>query len=236
MRIFGLLIDIVKCNLVFVIDNKRIRLFSVGLVALGNSDMKAIILVNVAYCLAWFIIVCDAWAGPFGIEQGQSKNSLELRKVAPHGGIYNLRSVPRRHPDFEVYAAEISERFGVCRVSAGSMMFRKDRFGTNVRSKFDEIVQELEDIYGKGKRFEHLRADPRWHEKRDWVMSITQNERMHRYEWSAAHGSRLKDGIKYIKLRVQGIGEDVSFIALEYDFENRAKCLAEKTQNLASTL
>lgn len=219
-----------------MIDKKRIRLFPVGVFALGIAKMKAIILVNVAHCLASLIIVYDACAGPFGIEQGQSKNALELRNVAPHGGIYNLRSVPRRHPDFEVYAAEISERFGVCRVSAGSMMFRKDRFGTDVRSKFEEIVQELEDIYGRGKRFQHLKAGPRWHERRDWVMSITQNERMHRYEWSVAHGSKLKDGIKYIKLRVQGIGEDVSFIALEYDFENRDKCLAEKAQNLASTL
>ncbi|MFC0806711.1 hypothetical protein ACFHWW_14705 [Ensifer sp. P24N7] len=79
--------------------------------------MKAIILVNVAHCLASLIIAYEACAGPIGIEQGQSKNSLELRNVAPHGGIYNLRSVPRRHPDFEVYAAEKSAKDLVFAVS-----------------------------------------------------------------------------------------------------------------------
>ncbi len=64
-------------------------------------------------------------------------------------------------------------------------------------------------------------------------MSITQNERMHDTNGLPRMVRGSRTGSKYIKLRVQGIGEDVSFIALEYDFENRAKCLAEKTQNLA---
>lgn len=114
-------------------------------------------------------------------------------------------------------------------------MFTADRLGTKVRAKFDEIVRELEDIYGQ----EGLQVSQgrfALERNRDWVMSVTENERTYRREWSVAYGSRLKDGISRINLAVHGLGEDVSFIALEYAFENYTQCLSEKTQSTASAL
>nr|WP_234706364.1 hypothetical protein [Sinorhizobium meliloti] len=197
-----------------------------------NGIIFQAVLLSVTVLLSAFA----AWAGPFGIEQGQSKDSLRIFHEPSHYGVYKLCTVPRRHPAFEVYSAEISETVGVCRVNAGSVMFTADRLGTKVRAKFDEIVRELEDIYGQGKDFKSLKEGSRWSEKRDWVMSVTENERTYRREWSVAYGSRLKDGISRINLAVHGLGEDVSFIALEYAFENYTQCLSEKAQSTASAL
>jgi hypothetical protein len=207
--------------------------FIAGQLDWGLTTLKKLITV-----IAGLLIVAQSpvAAGPFGIDQGQSKNTLDLSNPDDPDNVYALASVPKPHPLFTDYSAEISATHGVCRINAGSEIYRNDRYGTEVQRRYKEIENQLTGVYGSGTDFKYLRDGALWKDPDEWVMSLYQSERTFSKNWAKKSGAKLKDGIAEISLSVNGLSSDASFIVIQYFFENLDLCDKEESDIGADAL
>jgi len=166
-------------------------------------------------------------AGPFGLDKGQTKSSLDIDDPTEPSQVYTLRSVPKPHPAFRNYFAAVGEQSGLCRINAATETFDNDKYGSEARSKVEEIGAQLANVYGKSKSLDFIRSDGIWKGDDEWVMSIKQNERTYAKLWDAQSGAKLKDGLTRIGLIVRAASADEAFVVLEYDFDNIDACTAE---------
>ncbi len=184
--------------------------------------------------LSAFLAAGTAAAGPFGLEKGQPKASVDAE---PQGGqIYRLKTVPKPHPTFVQYSLQIGEKTGLCRINAGSEMFKNDSFGNEARRTFDAVKDQLVSVYGHADDQQFLRSGALWDEDNEWVMSISQNERVHSVWWTDSKGSKLKDGLRSVALFVGASGRDTSWVMIQYIFENADDCKAEADKAATDSL
>jgi hypothetical protein len=167
-----------------------------------------------------------AQAGPFGLEQGISKEHLDiLDEIGPHK--YLLKSINKPHPEFEKYVVLAPPKEGLCTIWAIGKHYSNDRYGSKVKSAHSNIKSQLEKSYGKSDHFDYINSDGLWQEDNEWVMSVMQNERSYATAWSKEKGSKLREGIETILLQVVAVRPDESNLILQYDFSNKSRCEKE---------
>jgi hypothetical protein len=175
------------------------------------------------------------YAGPFGLDQGMPKGSLDI-KAPMQSGIFDLNSVPNPHPDFEAYAATLGDTAGLCRIGAISHAVQNDRYGDNLRALFSNIRNQLDANYGPSRLTDDLGADAIYDEKSEWTMAIHKGERTCRVTWSATGSTSLKSGVRQIVLVTRAGSRDSGNLVLIYRFENEAQCNAEIQDKSGSAL
>jgi hypothetical protein len=173
-------------------------------------------------------------AGAFGLEQGTSKESLDIEKeLSPF--TYKLKSVNKPHPEFVEYFALVSPKEGLCIIIGNGKTYSNDSYGTNVRSTYSNIKSQLDRLYGKGKPHDSIESNLSFKESSQWLMSLMQNEIQYVTFWSKKDNS-LKDGVVAISLGVEALSTDESYIQIKYDFSNVSRCRAEIAKIEAESL
>jgi hypothetical protein len=162
-------------------------------------------------------------AGPFGIWKGEADSEVQIESEIDHF-LYKLKTVPRPHPSFDVYAVVLTPATGVCKVIAVSPVIDNDAFGNSTRSAFATVEEQLSEVYGSGKMYDFLHAGSIWEDEKYWAMSFAQNERSYAKIWSEESKASLKDDITDVVLEVISAGHNALQIRLHYEFYNMEDC------------
>lgn len=171
-------------------------------------------------------------SAPFGIEFYSPIESLEvLEDIGPS---QYMVAAPRPHPSFETYVVQATPSLGVVLVKGVSPSVENDAFGRCVRSLRQELEAQVSKRYGLGKSMDFLLPGSIWTDDRDYVMSLTQNERKVGTIWERPSVD-LPGDIEAVFLDVNGKDNDTARVGLTY-FSRKAELAEAEVQDTLSDL
>ena len=165
-----------------------------------------------------------AYAGPFGLEMGQSLNQIdkEAKQVAPN--VYTTTKVPKPHSAFELYALKIGPKSGLCWVKAIGKNIGTSAYGIELKSEFNEMKRKLEKAYGKHETTDLLLPGSIWNEPDEFMMAMIKKQRFLMAIWDGEKGSTLSDNLESVGLIANPGGRDKGYLSIEYSFTNKEEC------------
>jgi len=166
------------------------------------------------------------FAGPFGLNMGESLNALKPLGLEPTGvaGIYEMQSVPDPHPDFEHYSVGLTSEDGLCKVMATSYPIATSAYGDDLKSQFQAARDALNAKYGKGKDYDFLKEGSDLNAPKDWMMGLVMKERVLVTYWVQGN---FPDGIASIALEARADDSNSGTIRVGFEFKNFASCKAK---------
>jgi hypothetical protein len=172
---------------------------------------------------------------PFGLKMGMSKEQLGTKEqVAP--GMYKIARVPRPHPDFESYVAQIGPTTGLCYLKALGKKIATSIYGPALRLEYTKIRDQVASTYGKYSETDILRPGSIWDEPRDWMMGLVKKERMLASQWSSETNATLRPGLREVIVGVSAFSTENGFVWLEYYFDNEPRCEKEINDTSSAVL
>lgn len=163
-------------------------------------------------------------AAPFGLRQGMSVEDLGGEASHIGGGMYKLTSVPLPHPDLEFYVAQVSPRTGLCYVKGVSKQVRTSDNGSELRSQFDTIRDEVSAVYGRYRIVDLLFSDSMWASPRDWMAGLAERERLLFAQWTTDTRANLRPHLTSVFVAANAKSSDAGFVVVEYYFDNEPEC------------
>ena len=142
-------------------------------------------------------------------------------------GIYKITNVPKPHSAFELYAVKVAPNGGLCWIKAIGKNISTSCYGTELKSKFMDMVNKLENAYGNYELYDYLMPGSIWDELKDWMRALIKKERTLGASWSEEDQSNLSNNISKIVIAAQASSSDNGFIILEYSFTNKEACEKE---------
>lgn len=164
-------------------------------------------------------------AGPFGISQGATLESLEaLQEVQPN---MFLVQPTNPHPSFEQYLVLHTESQGVCKVIAIDSL-TTNRFGVTLKQEFTELEQIFSERYGdKYQKSDEILTGSLWSSPKNYMTSLQKEERILAASWDPSTGYETTNGITAISITAKANTLNRANIILVYDFENFEDCEKE---------
>jgi hypothetical protein len=161
--------------------------------------------------------------GPFGISMGTPVSELkDCSPVLP--GKWVCAQVPRPHSTFGKYVIQAHPSTGVCWIKALTSEVSSNDFGIQLRSKFDEIASELNEVYGEVKDTSFIMPGSTWHEPKYWMMALLKGDRHLARIWNKGPKTPLKNNLKRVGIIASASSTSSGAISIEYTFENGAEC------------
>ena len=175
--------------------------------------------------MACITIPVSTMAGPFGLEQGLTRDQLDLGEDYKQGEFLKLKSVPIPYKDFEKYYIKTTDKSGVCSIMSQSPYNTWDPNGNKSQHVFDELEETLDTIYGKNIKKDMRYVDPSsgLTGRSDFIKSINKKVRSHRIEWDN-RGKEITNGVKKVTLIIFADSDDSSRVILFYKFMNDSDC------------
>jgi hypothetical protein len=169
----------------------------------------------------------SAWAGPFGLEKGMTLQQIggKPEQLAP--GKYRISTVPKPHSAFETYVVEIGPHTGLCWIKAIGKTVPTSVYGSDLRTRFEDLRGRLADTYGNADSIDRLLPGSIWNEPKDWMMALVKKERVLLAIWSQKSGAKLPPDIKSVGIAARALSTESGDIAVEYAFTNETECDAE---------
>jgi hypothetical protein len=191
--------------------------------------------------LAAAVIVAGAWtsygkqntdsapreATPFGLRQGMSVQQLGAAATPIGGGMYKLTSVPRPHPEFEFYVAQVSPRTGVCYVKAVGKPVRTNGSGAELRSRFARMRDEISASYGRFRTVDMLLSDSMWTGPGDWMAALAERQRLLFAQWNTETRATLRPHLTTVFVGATAKTSQSGSVVVEYYFDNEPACQQE---------
>lgn len=159
--------------------------------------------------------------GPFGLSMGLKVEEIagELEEIGPCK--YRIIDVPKKHSAFECYVLQVSPVQGLAWIKAIGYMTNSNSYGHDLQTRFDEMREKLERIYGKSQKTDFLMTGSIWNERRDWMQAVAHGERFLSATWESGKlGVLLPNHLSTVFLNVNANDSYSGFIAIEYAFEN----------------
>lgn len=189
--------------------------------------------------VSFLLVFCFGflYAGPFGIEMGESlstleKNGLEPTPIKNNPGYYYV-SPKLSHPDFEEYFVRIDEDEGVFFIKGIGKDISDNGYGSSTKSAFDGLRKSIENTYGKSELFSVLYPNSIWDEPEDWMMGLRKGERLHLAIWEKEDGTSISGNIGKIFVSANASSSSTGYVALEY-YGKRHEELSEKAKLAAA--
>jgi hypothetical protein len=175
-------------------------------------------------------------ATPFGLRQGMSVEQLGAKAADIGGGMYKLTSVPRPHPDVEFYVAQVSPRTGLCYVKGVGKQVRTSAYGTELRSQFENIRDEISATYGRYRSVDMLLSDSIWNGPRDWMAGLADRQRLLFAQWTKETRANLSPPLASVFLGANAKSNESGYVVVEYYFDNEPECQQEIDNAAAAAL
>jgi hypothetical protein len=164
-------------------------------------------------------------ATPFGLKQGMSADQLGGQDIG--GGMYKLTSVALPHPDFEFYVAQVSPRSGLCYVKGVSKPVRTSGYGTELRTQFETVRDEVSAAYGHYRTVDMLLSDSMWEGPRDWMAGLAERERLLFAHWTEETRATLRPHLTTVFVAANAKTSQSGYVVVEYYFDNEPECQQE---------
>lgn len=179
------------------------------------------------------------WEGPLGVKKGLTKQELKqagVDLILIDGFIYSSPEAPAKNSAFSKYIYFVTDAAGLCRVIGETEVMDVNDFGSQARSRFDDLEKALTEKYGKSKSYKFVRAGSIWKSDSEFMMGLTKKERYHATTWSKEDGSTLPEGINSILLDITSNGYQKATVNLNYEFDNIEDCVKESKDKQNSSL
>ena len=187
-----------------------------GYIIIEGENMKKIIGFFVILSL---FIVSNAFSGPFGIEFGMTLEQIrQISTTTPEniGDNFYVITPPNTHELFELYAVQIHPTFGVYFIKAISRSISTNGHGTELIARFNNLVSNIERIYGNYLRIDRLNPESIFNRSQDFMYTLSRGDRELAVFWHREEGSRLPDDISEIIIGAEARNTSNGFIVIEY--------------------
>lgn len=176
----------------------------------------------------------SARKGPFGIDIGQSVESLGTTNSLGQPGLYLVENPPKPHASFAQVAVLAYPSTGVCVIRAVGDTFENDASGYRVRGEIDSLKDAVSAKYGTSEKSDFCSAGDIKCSDEFWMMTLRDSERVYSYSWNG--GGVRKAGLSSITLAAQASGYSGSYAIIEYEGLNTKACEAAKNASRAEAL
>ena len=161
------------------------------------------------------------FAGPFGLEMGESASEQGCTAVEGVPGFHRCATVKKPHSAFESYVVQSSKQHGVCWIKAIGKDISDNGYGTSTKSKAEELAPLITKSYGVSpEKTAFLLSGALWDDADEFLMSLLKKERVHAYKWEGVS----KEGIDSIYLGLQAGGSSTGYLVLEYYGADYQEC------------
>jgi hypothetical protein len=115
----------------------------------------------------------------------------------------------------------IDSEHGIHGIRAISERIRSNDHGTELKSRFENVVESIGGKYGKYKRTDK-NSDRLWSEPKYFMHTLQSGSRELSAVWAKKHQSQLPDDIAGISVEVtaENSYSDAGYVILEYGFAN----------------
>jgi hypothetical protein len=157
--------------------------------------------------------------GPFGFWYGMTKEqAIALTGKDSIKGVKDdsieFTKAPKSHPAFESYTLIFSPTQGLLKIIAYGNDISTTVFGSEVRSKFEDMKEALTATYGRPQVIDHLPSGSIWKEPEDWMMGLLKKERTLAADWTTD-----KYNLMGIVLEAKALSREKAFLILVYEFQ-----------------
>jgi len=168
--------------------------------------------------------ISKAFCGPFGLDFGMSYEQVcEISKTEPINieSDYYLIIPPNTNEQFEAYVVCIHPNYGIYLIKAKSKDIFSNAQGTALKSRFNDIVQSVQKIYGKYKKEDFAVEGSYWGNKPDYYMfALSRDERVLMASWGKKEGSKLPPEILSIYVVAYAENSSTGYLVIEYYSKN----------------
>ncbi len=135
-------------------------------------------------------------------------------------GVYRCATLPKPHSAFEFYAVKSTPETGICWVKGIGTDIDTNAAGSSIRSKVDELGEQIALTYGKSEHDDWLMPGSIWSDYEDWMMGLLKDERIYAYKWS----DPAKNALVLVYLSASASNSTTAYPVVEFSFSNKAKC------------
>ena len=170
--------------------------------------------------MVFFIFITyEAFCGPFGIDFGMTLEQIrKISSTSPEniGDNYYIITPPNTHEQFETYLVQIHPRYGVFFIKAIGKDIRTNGHGTELISRFNNLVSNIERTYGKYLRKDWLNPESIFTESQYFMSTLSWGDRELVVFWDREEGSRMPDDMLAIIMYAEATTSSIGYIAIEY--------------------
>ena len=172
-----------------------------------------------------------AVADSYGLTMGLSSEELDTVKdeKAPTG-ILRLLSVPIPVALYKSYLAQFSDDQGLCWAKGIGGDIQTDLTGTEAKAAFNVEKLRLSSFYGEAKSFDFRFSGSADSDHENWMQAISDGDRYFAAIWTRESGGDLPENLRNVGLVLNASASNISYLSLEYTFENIDLCEQEISQ------
>jgi hypothetical protein len=165
---------------------------------------------------------------PFGLQMGMTRAQLGEVKQEVSRYKYQLASVSKPHHDLQTYVVTVTPKAGLCFIRALSPPVSTKSDGTELRSKFEDMMAQMESVYGKPFVVDSLQPDSKRTQPKDWMAGLLEKDRVLQARWSTVDDKLpLKPTITKIYVGTMALSSTSGHVIVEFYFTNYDDCTAE---------
>ena len=183
------------------------------------------------FIIIFLLNVTSAFCGPFGIEFGMTLEQVKkISKTTPEsmGDNWYVITPPNTHELFEAYVIQIHPTYGVYFIKAISKDIFTNRHGTELIGQFNNLVSNIEKIYGKYLKRDRLKPESIFTESQYFMFTLSEGDRELIVFWDRDEVSKLPADILEIILYAEADSSSNGYIVIEYYSMNYEKIENEK--------
>src|SRR5262245_34393168 len=164
---------------------------------------------------------------PFGLQMGMPRAKIGevVKEISRYK--FQLASVSKPHSALNAYVATVTPKAGLCFIRALSPVITTKPEGTELRFQFEDMMAQMEGVYGKPFVTDSLKPDSKRTQAKDWMATLLDKERTLQARWSAADDLPMKPTIAKIYVGTMAISSTTGHVVVEYYFDNYDACTAE---------
>ena len=162
--------------------------------------------------------------GPFGVAMNSKPSDYGCSTSENNKSAYVCKSLPKSHKDFEAYVLFYHPSNGICQIKALGRDISTNAYGEEIKSKVDEIANQVGKSYGKLKLYDFLKAGSMWDEPQEWIASFSRGERVYTY---VSEKKSMKNNVISIVIgaKVANAFSDTGHLYAEFTFSNQSECM-----------
>ncbi len=169
--------------------------------------------------------------GPFGFYAGETRAQIvaAIGKAAikkEKKDTLEVTAAPKPDAHFDTFTLIISPKAGLLKVVATGKDQNDDATGVKVRAEYAAVKTDVTTIYGPAtESFDFIKSTSKHKGADDFILALTNSERTLAAYWTK---SAFPNNVNSISLEADGLGNDLGYLSLEFEFNGYAAYITAK--------
>jgi hypothetical protein len=172
-----------------------------------------------------------AQQGPFGFYAGESRAQIiaAIGKAAIKKEMkdtFEVTAAPKPDAHFDTFTLILSPKAGLLKIVATGKDQNDDATGVKVRAEYEAVKTDVTTIYGPAtESFDFIKSTSKHKAADEFILALTNSERTLAAYWTK---SSFPNSINSISLEANGLGNDLGYLSLEFEFNGYAAYITSK--------